>query len=226
MLFFKAGNNNHNKYHHNNKENHHGNTIVATLTHHISVVSQSILENKVRFGNSFQFPFICRQAHSSISFRLEMASNRVKPSEFDARKNGIMFWVLWLLDISLSVSVYTFSAILLFFFFFSLILFFYYASTRCWSTSGHPEVEKSPYFEQVNCKAAWKQTLKKLTVKVWRTITPEHLERLYQLIPRRMAAFIAAHGGHTKYLGSYLTCICTFLVNKLTYLWQATKVFS
>ena len=48
-------------------------------------------------------------------------------------------------------------------------------------------------------KATSKQALKKLAIKVWRTITPEYLERLYQSMPRRMAAVIAAHGGHTKY---------------------------
>ena len=75
-------------------------------------------------------------------------------------------------------------------------------------------------------KATSKQALKKLAIKVWRTITPEYLERLYQSMPRRMAAVIAAHGGHTKYWESFWTCICTISVNKLTYLWQATKVFS
>ena len=48
-------------------------------------------------------------------------------------------------------------------------------------------------------KATSKMALKKLAIKVWRTITPEYLERLYQSMPRRMAAVIAAHGGHTKY---------------------------
>ena len=64
-------------------------SFVAYLTHHISSVFQSILKNKVGFGNNFQFPFVCRQAHSSISTRLEMASDRVKTSEFDFWKNGI-----------------------------------------------------------------------------------------------------------------------------------------
>ena len=108
--------------------------------------------------------------------------------------------------------------------FFRLILFFDYASSRCRSMSGYPKVEKSPYFEQVNRKAAWKQMLKKLAIKVWRTITLEHFERLYQSIPRRMAAVIVAQWSHLKYWESFLTCICTFLVNKLTYLWQATNV--
>jgi len=34
---------------------------------------------------------------------------------------------------------------------------------------------------------------------VWRAITPEYLENLYESIPRRMAAVIAAEGCHTKY---------------------------
>ena len=56
-------------------------------------------------------------------------------------------------------------------------------------------------------KATLKQALKKVAVKVWRTITPEYLDRLYHSMPRRMAAVIAAHGGHTKYRESFWTCI-------------------
>ena len=48
-------------------------------------------------------------------------------------------------------------------------------------------------------KASSKQALKKLAVKVWRTIIPEYLERLHQSMPRRMAAVITAHGGYMKY---------------------------
>ena len=35
--------------------------------------------------------------------------------------------------------------------------------------------------------------------KVWRAITPEYLNSLNESMPRRMAAVIAAGGGHTKY---------------------------
>ena len=35
--------------------------------------------------------------------------------------------------------------------------------------------------------------------QVWRGITQEYLENLYQSMPRRMQAVIAAQGGHTKY---------------------------
>ena len=35
--------------------------------------------------------------------------------------------------------------------------------------------------------------------KVWRAITPEYLENLYEIMPRRMAAVVAAGGRHTKY---------------------------
>ena len=63
----------------------------------------------------------------------------------------------------------------------------------------HAGVEKSRYLEQVNRKTTWKQWLRKLALKVWKTITPEYPERLYQSIPRRMAAVIAAHGGRKKY---------------------------
>ena len=41
--------------------------------------------------------------------------------------------------------------------------------------------------------------LKKIARKVWRGITPEYLQNLYQSMPRRMAAVIEAQGGHTKY---------------------------
>ena len=34
---------------------------------------------------------------------------------------------------------------------------------------------------------------------VWRSITPEYLEKLYELTPRGMLAVIEAQGGHTKY---------------------------
>ena len=150
----------------------------------------------MRFGNYFQFPFICRQAHSSISFRLEMASDRAKLSEFDARKK-------WNLVLASGAN----------------------SSSKTAETRGHsretPSVRQRPRRldrgtmeasrlqrrelasrarkRQRIEKATSKQALKKLAIKVWRTITPEYLERLYQSMPRRMAAVIAAHGGHTKY---------------------------
>ena len=39
----------------------------------------------------------------------------------------------------------------------------------------------------------------KVAKKVWRTFTTEYLEDLYESMPRRMAAVIAAGGRHTKY---------------------------
>ena len=39
----------------------------------------------------------------------------------------------------------------------------------------------------------------KVAKKVWRTFTTEYLEDLYESMPRRMAAVIAAGGCHTKY---------------------------
>ena len=39
----------------------------------------------------------------------------------------------------------------------------------------------------------------KVTKMVWRAITPEYLKNLYESMPRRMAAVIAAGGLHTKY---------------------------
>ena len=41
--------------------------------------------------------------------------------------------------------------------------------------------------------------LKRIACKVWRGVTPEYLDNLYQSMPRRMQAVIAAKGGHTKY---------------------------
>ena len=35
--------------------------------------------------------------------------------------------------------------------------------------------------------------------KVWRQVSAEYLEKLYESLPRRMEAVIAAGGGHTKY---------------------------
>ena len=39
----------------------------------------------------------------------------------------------------------------------------------------------------------------KVAKKVWRAITPEYLENLYESMLRRMAAVIAAGVRHTKY---------------------------
>ena len=39
----------------------------------------------------------------------------------------------------------------------------------------------------------------KVAKKDWRTITTEYLKNLYESMPRRMAAVIAAGGRHTKY---------------------------
>ena len=41
--------------------------------------------------------------------------------------------------------------------------------------------------------------IKKVARKVWRAITPEYFNSLYESVPRRMAAVIAAGGSHTKY---------------------------
>ena len=48
-------------------------------------------------------------------------------------------------------------------------------------------------------RATSKEGIKKVARKVWRAITPEYLNSLYESMPRRMAAVIAAEGGHTKY---------------------------
>ena len=48
-------------------------------------------------------------------------------------------------------------------------------------------------------QATSKQGLKKIARRVWNTITPEYLEKLYESLPRRMAAVIASKGAHTKY---------------------------
>ena len=41
--------------------------------------------------------------------------------------------------------------------------------------------------------------LKKVAMKVWNAITSDYLEKLYESMPQRMVAVIAAGGGHTKY---------------------------
>ena len=41
--------------------------------------------------------------------------------------------------------------------------------------------------------------LKKIVRKVWQQVSAEYLEKLYELLPRRMKAVIAMGGGHTKY---------------------------
>ena len=41
--------------------------------------------------------------------------------------------------------------------------------------------------------------LKKIARKVWRQVSAEYLEKLYESLLRRMEAVIAAGGGHTKY---------------------------
>ena len=48
-------------------------------------------------------------------------------------------------------------------------------------------------------QATSKQGLKKIARRVWNAITPEYLEKLYESLPRRMAAVIASKGAHTKY---------------------------
>ena len=57
---------------------------------------------------------------------------------------------------------------------------------------------KIPTFLQ-NERATTKEGIKKVARKVWRAITPEYLNSLYESIPRRIAAVIAAEGGHTNY---------------------------
>ena len=55
-----------------------------------SLAFSLILKNKVSFGKYFQFPVECRKPHSSKSIRLEMAGDRVKPSEFETRKKSYL----------------------------------------------------------------------------------------------------------------------------------------
>ena len=55
-----------------------------------SLVSSLILKDKVSFEQYFQFPVECRKPHSSKSIRLEMAGDRVKPSEFETRKKSYL----------------------------------------------------------------------------------------------------------------------------------------
>ena len=36
-------------------------------------------------------------------------------------------------------------------------------------------------------------------MKVWQQVSPEYLEKRYELLPRQVKAVIAAGRGHTKY---------------------------
>ncbi len=57
---------------------------------------------------------------------------------------------------------------------------------------------------RLGAMASWRdeghfEMAKKVAHKIRRQITPEYLEKLYESMPRYMAAVIEAHGGHTKY---------------------------
>ena len=55
--------------------------------------------------------------------------------------------------------------------------------------------------------------LKKIAGKVWRAITPENLQQLYQSMPRRMQAIIDAGGAHTRYQNTILSFVCSILAS-------------
>ena len=70
--------------------------------------------------------------------------------------------------------------------------------------SGRPKGSKPTQNAMLEklCLADRKASTAELTngaKKVWRAITPEYLKNLYESMPRRMAAVIAAGGRHTKY---------------------------
>ena len=44
-----------------------------------------------------------------------------------------------------------------------------------------------------------KRGYNKIALKVCKVVTPKYLRRLYESMPRRMAADIASQGGHTTY---------------------------
>ena len=46
--------------------------------------------------------------------------------------------------------------------------------------------------------------MKKVVRRVWRGITTQYLQIVYESMPRRMEAVIAAGGGHTKYWNSLM----------------------
>ena len=52
---------------------------------------------------------------------------------------------------------------------------------------------------RLRAMASWREIAKKVALKVWKQITPEYLEKLYESMPRQMAAVIEANGGPTKY---------------------------
>ena len=61
---------------------------------------------------------------------------------------------------------------------------------NCWGQMKHALSRERP---------SSAEGIKKVVKRVWRGITPEYLETLYESMPRRMEACIAAGGGHTKY---------------------------
>ena len=137
------------------------------------------------FGNYFQFSFICHQAHSSISLRLEMASDCVKYQNSTKEKMESSFEFCEL-DVShFRFRLYFYSLAILFFghfigfFFFSVYyFFFYYASTLLVK-----RMRGASWKIVRGWKGKFRTGAEKIAVKVWRTITPGYLERLYQLMP-------------------------------------------
>ena len=55
---------------------------------------------------------------------------------------------------------------------------------------------------------------KKIARKVWKGITPEYLNNLYEAMPRHMQAVIDAERGHIKYQRQFISFFCNKLVNK------------
>ena len=130
------------------------------------------------FWKLLSIPFHMLPSALFYLFLFRNSKRSRKIIRIDTRKNGIMFWVSWQQAISHFPFSLHFLAILPVFSIFRLLLFFYYALTVCWSTSGwsgHPDVEKSPYLEQVDRKAAWKQMLKNSQLRFWRPSLPSTL---------------------------------------------------
>ena len=93
--------------------------------------------------------------------------------------NLVLNFVSWMFLTSVSVCTFILWPFCRVFFFFLFTIFSFIMLRLCWSRECVERVEKSSEDE----KGKFRTGAEKIAVKVWRTITPEYLERLYQLMP-------------------------------------------
>ena len=54
-------------------------------------------------------------------------------------------------------------------------------------------------YNQKRESVTFQKSLKQIARQVWKAVTPQYLEKLYDSMPLGMQAVIAQQGGHTKY---------------------------